>query len=121
MLMSCHVVMTFQRSSEGNGAKDAVVMNLCLRRNIFMSKEAHLQTSFVLVITSEVVVHHYAKLPSGLPSPSTTGYPTNLTCSNIQYYYEDLEFELCGAGVKVHRKWYIIDWCTGAERLAHSK
>ncbi|MCB9311087.1 MAG: T9SS type A sorting domain-containing protein [Lewinellaceae bacterium] len=58
----------------------------------------------------------YAKLPSGLPSPSTTGYPTNLTCSNIQYYYEDLEFELCGAGVKVHRKWYIIDWCTGAEK-----
>ncbi|MEZ4911963.1 MAG: T9SS type A sorting domain-containing protein [Saprospiraceae bacterium] len=58
----------------------------------------------------------YQKLANGLPSPATTGYPTNLSCSNIQYYYEDLFFDLCGAGFKVYRKWYIIDWCTGAEK-----
>ena len=57
----------------------------------------------------------YIKLPNGMPSPSSTGYPTNISCSNIQYYFEDLFFDLCGAGFKIHRKWVIIDWCTGEE------
>lgn len=54
--------------------------------------------------------------PDGTPSPSSTGFPTGVNCSNIQYYYTDVVFDLCGASFKVVRQWVVIDWCTGAER-----
>lgn len=52
----------------------------------------------------------------GTPSPSFTGFPSNISCPNIQFYYTDVIFEVCGAGQKVLRKWVVIDWCTGQER-----
>ncbi len=52
----------------------------------------------------------------GTPSPNSTGFPTGVECNNIQYYYTDVVFDLCGASLKVVRQWVIIDWCTGAER-----
>lgn len=58
----------------------------------------------------------FAKLPNGAPKPEVTGYPTNIACNNIQLYYEDVVFELCGSGIKVYRKWTILDWCTGDDK-----
>ncbi len=58
----------------------------------------------------------YNKLPNGLPAPSTTGVPTNLGCTNIQHYYDDTVFDLCGVGIKIFRQWTIIDWCTGEDK-----
>ena len=52
----------------------------------------------------------------GTPSPSYTGFPSNISCPNIQFYYTDVTFEVCGAGQKVLRQWVVIDWCTGQER-----
>ncbi len=57
----------------------------------------------------------FVKLPSGAPSPVSTGYPLGVECSNIQHHFTDLIFELCGAGLKVVRQWYVIDWCTGQD------
>jgi len=38
-------------------------------------------------------------------------------CQNIQVYYEDVVFDLCGPGIKVFRQWTIIDWCSGEEKV----
>lgn len=54
-------------------------------------------------------------LPNGAPSPTFTGFPTGVDCSNIQTYYTDIVFNLCGAGIKVLRQWNVIDWCTGRD------
>lgn len=66
---------------------------------------------------SEVCGAPFAKLPNGAPTPAVSGQPTNTQCANIQFFYEDLVFEICGAGVKVNRRWTIIDWCTAEEKL----
>jgi Secretion system C-terminal sorting domain len=60
---------------------------------------------------------NYPKLASGAPDPAFTGMPTNLNCQNIQVYYEDIVFPLCGNGVKVVRSWNIIDWCSGEDKV----
>ena len=54
-------------------------------------------------------------LPSGAPSPEFTGYPDGVECPNINYYYDDIIFDLCGNGVKVLRQWNVLDWCTGRD------
>ena len=56
------------------------------------------------------------RLPNGAPTPEYAGFPGNIGCSNIQTYYTDIVFELCGGGIKVFRHWFVIDWCTGGER-----
>ncbi len=59
----------------------------------------------------------FTALPNGAPAPSVSGQPTNISCSNIQVYYDDVVFDLCGAGIKVFRQWTIIDWCTGEDKI----
>lgn len=58
----------------------------------------------------------FSKLPNGAPTPDVSGWPQNIACKNMQIYYEDIIFPLCGAGIKVNRRWLIIDWCTGEDR-----
>ncbi len=58
---------------------------------------------------------NFAMLPNGAPTPAVSGMPTMTNCSNIQMFYEDLKFDVCGAGIKVNRRWTIIDWCTAEE------
>lgn len=53
----------------------------------------------------------------GAPDPSYTGLPTGIDCPNIQFYYTDVLFEVCGAGLKVVRQFVVIDWCTGEEAM----
>lgn len=59
----------------------------------------------------------YVTLPNGNPSPVTTGQPAVIGCQNIQIYYEDVTFDLCGPSFKVFRQWTIIDWCSGEEKV----
>lgn len=59
----------------------------------------------------------FTKLANGAPAPSVSGQPTNTSCSNIQMYYNDVVFDICGAGIKVARQWNIIDWCTGETKV----
>lgn len=59
----------------------------------------------------------FDKLPNGAPKPEVSGFPQNISCNNIQLYYEDVVFKLCGAGIKVLRKWTILDWCTGEDKI----
>lgn len=54
----------------------------------------------------------WVALPSGNPSPETTGMPTFSGCTNMEATYSDVVFDHCGAGFKVLRKWLVIDWCT---------
>lgn len=54
-------------------------------------------------------------LPNGAPSPNVTGMPSGADCPNIQTYYTDIIFDLCGASIKVLRQWVVVDWCTGQE------
>jgi len=60
---------------------------------------------------------NFSSLPNGAPNPSVSGMPANTGCQNIQVYYDDIVFKLCGAGIKVYRQWYIIDWCTGQDKI----
>ena len=66
------------------------------------------QPSFSCAITIET-------LPNGAPSPNVTGEPSGADCPNIQVYYTDIIFDICGASIKVLRQWIVIDWCTGQE------
>ncbi|MFT4536043.1 MAG: hypothetical protein ACI9P5_003417, partial [Saprospiraceae bacterium] len=56
-------------------------------------------------------------LPNGAPTPEVTGYPVGASCPNIQVYYTDVVFDICGASIKVLRQWVVIDWCTGEEAM----
>ena len=55
-------------------------------------------------------------LKNGAVDPMFSGLPEGVECPNIQYYYTDVVFDLCGASLKVLRQWFVIDWCTGEER-----
>ncbi|NNE26971.1 MAG: T9SS type A sorting domain-containing protein, partial [Saprospiraceae bacterium] len=46
-------------------------------------------------------------------SPELTGYPGGVFCPNINFYYNDIEYDQCGAQRKLLRDWFIIDWCSG--------
>ncbi len=64
----------------------------------------------------------YASLPyywpyDENPGPEVTGYPSNMDCSNIMYYYTDVEFKICGSGRKILRNWHVIDWCTAEDYI----
>jgi len=54
-------------------------------------------------------------LPNGAPTPAVTGSPTGASCPNIQTYYSDVVFDICGASKKILRQWVVVDWCTGEE------
>jgi hypothetical protein len=54
-------------------------------------------------------------LPNGAPSPNVTGYPSGVECKNIMYDFNDILFPLCGAGRKVVRHWFVLDWCAGRD------
>ncbi|HHH55345.1 MAG TPA: hypothetical protein ENK91_16930, partial [Bacteroidetes bacterium] len=58
----------------------------------------------------------YWPYKDSIPGPEITGYPTNASCSNIQFLYEDLEIPLCGYNRKILRHWIILDWCTGKQK-----
>jgi hypothetical protein len=58
-------------------------------------------------------------LDSGAPSPVYTGYPDGVECPNINYYYDDIIFELCGNGIKVLRQWNVLDWCSGRDTMGN--
>ncbi|HAQ38622.1 MAG TPA: T9SS type A sorting domain-containing protein [Saprospiraceae bacterium] len=51
------------------------------------------------------------------PGPEVTGYPRNLDCSNIMYYYNDVDFKICGSGRKILRNWHVIDWCRAEDYM----
>ena len=59
----------------------------------------------------------YTKLPSGAPSPTPATSPSGIGCENMQVFYDDVIFDLCGAGIKVFRRWTIVDWCTGRDKI----
>ncbi len=54
----------------------------------------------------------YLQTENGYPSPEVTGYPTTFDCSDLEATYTDAEFDQCGAGYKVARNWFVIDWCS---------
>ena len=49
----------------------------------------------------------------GSPSPESTGFPSDISCRNIQFTYKDIFIPLCGNGFKILREWSILNWCTG--------
>ena len=60
---------------------------------------------------------------NGHPDPASSGYPTivdTLTgkginadiCGTLKMTYNDASFPLCGNGMKIVRRWVIIDWCS---------
>lgn len=49
-------------------------------------------------------------------TPDVTGEPSHFTCPNLDFFYTDTEFDMCGASVKCLRTWFAIDWCTGETR-----
>ena len=58
----------------------------------------------------------YWPYKDSIPGPEITGFPTNATCSNIQFLYQDLEIPGCGYNRKILRHWIILDWCTGKQK-----
>ena len=55
---------------------------------------------------------NWEALDNGYPSPESTGMPAFPDCGNIDATSTDVYFEECGAGFKVVRQWFVIDWCT---------
>lgn len=45
--------------------------------------------------------------------PAVSGAPTSYNCACLQFSYTDTPFEMCGAGTKMLRQWFVIDWCSG--------
>ncbi|MDF1696632.1 MAG: dockerin type I domain-containing protein [Saprospiraceae bacterium] len=66
------------------------------------------QPAFSCAVTIET-------LPNGAPTPAVTGEPSGANCPNIQTYYTDIIFDICGASKKILRQWVVVDWCTGEE------
>ncbi len=58
----------------------------------------------------------YPKDSKGNPSPSYTGYPTKVTCRNINYTYNDITIKACEGTFKILREWIIADWCTATQK-----
>ncbi len=54
----------------------------------------------------------FPTFPNGHPSTDTTGVPTGGMCDNIGIIMTDLRFETCGAGFKIARSWFVIEWCS---------
>lgn len=54
----------------------------------------------------------FPTFPNGHPSTDTTGVPTGGTCQNIGIVMTDIRFQTCGAGFKIARSWFVIEWCT---------
>jgi len=52
-------------------------------------------------------------------TPDVTGEPTMIECANVQSYYTDLDFPLCGSGFKKRREWHVLDWCTGRDTVGY--
>lgn len=48
-----------------------------------------------------------------------TGKPTMIECANVQSYYSDLNFPLCGSGFKKRREWHVLDWCNGMDTVGY--
>ena len=45
--------------------------------------------------------------------PDNLGYPTGILCPNFNWFFQDTDFDICGASRKILRKWTVIDWCSG--------
>jgi hypothetical protein len=54
----------------------------------------------------------FPTFPNGHPSTDTTGVPTGGSCQNIGIVMTDIRFETCGAGFKIARSWFVIEWCS---------
>ncbi|MFN8280655.1 MAG: T9SS type A sorting domain-containing protein [Saprospiraceae bacterium] len=52
---------------------------------------------------------------NGNPHPSYTGYPSGISCRNINYTYNDIKLNVCSGTYKILREWLIVDWCTGRD------
>ncbi len=48
--------------------------------------------------------------------PSIAGMPDHYACPNLDFFYTDVPFDMCGVSVKMLRTWFAIDWCTGETR-----
>lgn len=57
----------------------------------------------------------FATDKNGNPSPSVTGYPSGVECSNLDYDYVDYKLGICESSYKIVREWLIADWCTGEQ------
>lgn len=55
--------------------------------------------------------------PSTIPYPQGTGSPGGAYCSNIKVNYHDTHYPSCGNQIKILRRWNIIDWCTGEDKV----
>jgi len=51
----------------------------------------------------------------GHPHPDVTGYPTFVSCRNLDYTYHDIRLNVCPGSFKVLREWIVADWCTGTQ------
>lgn len=51
----------------------------------------------------------------GNPHPDVTGYPTGVTCRNLDYTYNDIVIKACEGTYKILREWIVADWCTATQ------
>ncbi len=54
---------------------------------------------------------NFPTLDNGFPDPSFTGFPEEGVCSNISITYVDLPTDVCGATIKIVRKFSAFDHC----------
>lgn len=55
--------------------------------------------------------------PSTKSFPYGTGSPGGEYCSNIKVNFHDTQYPSCGNQIKILRRWNIIDWCTGKDKV----
>lgn len=51
----------------------------------------------------------------GHPHPDHTGYPTFVSCRNLDFTYHDIRLNVCPGSYKILREWIVADWCTGTQ------
>ncbi len=74
------------------------------------------------LLNDEVVYPHSIEFAEDLsPSiksyPLGTGFPGGEYCSNIKVNFNDTQYPSCGNQIKILRRWNIIDWCTGKDKV----
>ncbi len=58
---------------------------------------------------------NYKRDLAGNPHPDVTGYPTFVSCRNLDFTYQDIKIRVCEGTYKILREWIIADWCTGTQ------
>lgn len=88
----------------------------------FNASDYHAISCDYELLNDEVVYPHSIEFGEDLSPaikayPFGTGFPGGEYCHNIKVNFNDTHYPSCGNQIKILRRWNIIDWCTGKDKV----